>query len=104
MERRIDRFIEDGGWWDHFLQLGHQVEQTRIDAIARECTPALKVTAPATVHILWILRRDKSCEYGIPWSIVGEFGHHGADPVHPWRVPCRILGKHVLHIDAQMHG
>ena len=101
IEGRIDRLVEDSGRRHVSLQGRHEIDETgRRHLGPREIAPALEIAAPATGHLVRVVRGEEAREDRRFRPMGDQAFDDGQDPVHPGCAPVGLLGEHALHVDA----
>src|SRR5690348_515600 len=62
------------------------------------------VAPPAPGQFVGMTRRDKAREDRLSGMALGDLDDDRQNAIHPRRVPGRVLGKQILHVDAEMRG
>src|SRR5437868_14965262 len=62
------------------------------------------VAPPAPRQFVGIMRRNKPRKDRLLAMALRDLDDDRQSALHPWRVPGRVLGKQILHVDAEMGG
>src|SRR5438874_12301570 len=62
------------------------------------------VAPPAPRQFVGIMRRNEAGEDRLFGVTLRDLDDDRQDALHPWRMPGRVLGKQILHVDAEMDG
>ena len=83
---------------------GTKIEQPPVAVLQGQRGPVAAITPPAPGQLIGMARRDKAREDRLCGVTFGKLGDDRQHARHPRRMPGRVLGKQILHVDAEMRG